>query len=313
MRFRGHLITGVNALLFAGPFAAGLAGYGCVLVPPFLAIFAIWTAIRRPGLWPQGRADWRDPARLLALAGHLLVLTVLIAGGLVIGRGVGGVLGVVPVLHPVLLPAILSFAALPLLRLLWSPNVAMAGTILFEEMPDIRPSRRLSAEGEGAVARLIVACEDVEPAEAEVLLAATLDAADAEARLNRLSGILSDSPDTLHAPLRRALIGWATRPVVFAEGRGLPGAMLAAFLAAAGSDELLRLLLPRAAVLLHAAPGRFAQFPPPAVLEDMACRSADAAVASALRALAGVLGRLAPAPMPRSLSGGAGRSRAAAV
>ncbi|MBE2275763.1 MAG: hypothetical protein IAE87_05640 [Rhodobacteraceae bacterium] len=312
MRFRGHLINGANALLFAGPFAAGLAGYGWALVPPFLAIFAIWSAIRRPDQWLQGFGGRHDPTRIFALAGRVLVLTALVVGGFVTGRGIGGVLGVMPALHPVL-PAILSFVALPFLRLLWSPNVAMAGTILFEEMPEIHHPRRLSAEGEAAVAHLVIACEDTDPVEAEVLLVATLDAADAEARLNRLSGILSDRPDTLHAPLRRALIGWATRPVAFAEGHGLPGAMLAAFLAAAGSDELLRLLLPRAAVLLHAAPRRFAQFPPPAVLEDMACRSTDAAVASALRALAGVLDRLAPAPMPRSLPAGARRSRAAAI
>lgn len=295
MRFRGQMIKGTSLLLYAGPAVAGLAGYGWAMVPPFVAIFALWLAIRRPEHWPQTVDDWLSLRGALAASGQVSMQAVFVIACFVVGRSLGGVLGLMPGFHPIV-PAVLSFAALPLLRLLWSPQAALAQAMVFDEIPEIRHPRLATVVACSAVDHLVKACDGADAARAELLLGMTLEAPDAPARLHRLAEVLAGSPADLHAPLRRALIGWATRPVAFAEGRGVPGAMQAAFAAAADCDDLLRYLLPRAVVLLHAAPARRGQFPEPAVLEDMARRCEAADVAGALDALAGLLSRLRPVP-----------------
>ncbi len=306
MRFRVQMVKAVSVLLYAGPLMAGVAGFGWAMVPPFVGLFGVWLALTRPGHWPQTAEEWLEPRAALAATGHLILQTALVVGCFVVGRGVGGVLGLFP--HfPALLPLFLSFLALPLVRLLWSPQAGLAQAMIFDEIPDIRLPRRVTVEVMSAIDRLVVTCEEASPAEADLLVDMALDAPDSAARLHYLANLLAEHPMPLHLPLRRALIGWATRPVDFTEGRNQPAALQAAFAAAAGSDDLLRYLLPRALVLLGAAPGRCRQFPAPALLADMALRAEAKDVAEALQALAGLLaqmtggafgGRLAGAPVP---------------
>ena len=125
MHNRLRLMQGATALLYLGPLIAGLGGFGWRIVPVFVAIFLMWTLILRPSTWPQSRADWSRPDLLVALLAQSLVQVLLVVLCFGIGRGLGGAFGTLPPI-PVLLPISISFAAIPLCRLIWNPKQAEA-------------------------------------------------------------------------------------------------------------------------------------------------------------------------------------------
>ncbi|MDP4033194.1 MAG: hypothetical protein Q8P60_10150 [Pseudorhodobacter sp.] len=132
MHNRLRLLKGATALLYFGPLLAGLGGFGWALVPGFAAIFLLWQAILRPQEWPHSLADWQRPDAMLALAARASLQVLLVVGCFGIGRGLGGVLGVLPPL-PMLLPFAVSFLALPLARLLRdSPQTVQIAGLLAE-------------------------------------------------------------------------------------------------------------------------------------------------------------------------------------
>jgi hypothetical protein len=276
-----------------GPLLAGLSGFGWAMLPPFVSIFVLWLVVLRPQQWPQSTAEWMTRSAWLAAISQVLSQTLLVAVCFGIGRGIGGVLGYVPLLQP-LLPVALSFGALTLARLFWSPERALAEDLSIDELmypvaqpPVIMQPQPLTGE---AVAELLALTDEAPLEEAGPLLEDVLEDADTFARLSALVEALSAAPAGRHRALRSALILWATEPATFAAGTA-PGAMRAAFAAAGQDADLLRLLVPRAAALSRAVPKRADQFPDPAVIDDIARRGTPADLAETLASLAQALRR----------------------
>lgn len=120
MDMRQKLLMGATALLYLGPLLAGMGGFGWLVVPVFVAIFTLWLMVMRPQDWPQVAADWRSRPMLVGLAARVMVQVLLVVVMFGIGRGVGGVLGVLPPL-PAMLPLAISGLAIPLSRMIWDP------------------------------------------------------------------------------------------------------------------------------------------------------------------------------------------------
>lgn len=120
MQNRLRMLMAVTALLYIGPLVAGLGGYGWAVVPLFAAIFLLWLFILRPHQWPQTLSAWVAPQALVALLTQGLVQVLLVALLFGVGRGIGGVLGTLPMIS-VLLPLSISFLSIPLARMIWDP------------------------------------------------------------------------------------------------------------------------------------------------------------------------------------------------
>lgn len=120
MQNRLRLLMGVTSLLYVGPLMAGLGGFGWAVVPLFAAIFMLWLFILRPHQWPRNLSEWRDPQALIALLTQGLVQFLLVAVLFGVGRGIGGVLGALP-MFSVVLPLSISFLSIPLARMIWDP------------------------------------------------------------------------------------------------------------------------------------------------------------------------------------------------
>jgi hypothetical protein len=116
MTTRSRILKGLNALLYIGPLLAGLAGQGWNMVPLFSMIFLLWLAVIQPGDWPHGRDEWRQRDRQLSVVTQSLVHILLVVVLFAIGRGLGGILGVLPLFNP-MLPVALSFLSVPVARL----------------------------------------------------------------------------------------------------------------------------------------------------------------------------------------------------
>lgn len=114
-RLRNWLFLAATALLYMGPLLAGLSDYGWGVMPFFVAVFLIWLALMRPGLWPASGSGWTGRT-WAALAGWTALQVVLVIFCFAIGRGVGGVLGALPSL-PLWLTLGLSTVSIPLARL----------------------------------------------------------------------------------------------------------------------------------------------------------------------------------------------------
>lgn len=301
MRIGARLLQTAGVALYLGPLLAGLAGFGWGLMPPFLAIFTLWLAVTRPQQWPQAPGDWLRRETWLAVAAQVLAQALLVAVCFGLGRGIGGVAGRLPDLHPIL-PLILSTSGLVLARLVWNPEQALAEGRSIDELlyPQRRPPRaRRLVPGDGVALDALLALPDAAPAaEALALLDDLLDDADSFVLLAPLVDTLSALPASRHAALRGALILWATEPERFAAGTA-PGALRAGFAAAGSDPALLHLLLPRARALALALPDRADRFPAPAVIEDIALRGLPHDLADALADLAALLrGEAGPRPTP---------------
>ncbi|MFE3838320.1 hypothetical protein [Pseudogemmobacter sonorensis] len=309
MRLRGLLVRAAMALLYMGPLLAGMAGSGWAMVLPFVLLFSLWLSVARPGEWPE-RGEWRAPRAFLVAATLILSQTLLVAIFFGIGRGIGGVTGHLPLLHPVL-PLAMSGLAIPLLRMIWDPRADLrVGTVT----PAAQGDPGGGAAGE-ALDRLLALSarqdEGADPGRAAVRLDQAIGVVGAWGLLPELSTLLATLPAAQHGGLRRALI---RRLGAEASGAApaIPGLPRAAFAAAGQEGALLRGLLPRAIDLALAEPARRAEFPAAKVLEDLANRLAPAGgegdPAGELRLLAMLL-RAAPgqgagarAPFPGAVS-----------
>ena len=319
MQARLRLLKGATALLYFGPLLAGIAGFGWRVVPLFVGIFLLWLFILRPQQWPRRLADWSRPEALIALLTQSVVQVLLVAVSLGIGRGIGGVLGVMPGV-PLMLPVAVSFLSIPLARMIWDPWRADAGEVVLDEA-----LARLEAEQDPApaddmkrrteVAARMVAALDRLPAEAAPeLLADHLHAMATQTSHEALRVALMDPiyDGSATAVVRRAAAVHATEPAVV---DGLHGSTYPLAVFRALSDgPTLGLFARRCAALVADRPDRLGDCPDP---EDvMALAARQPGVAADLAALAKALTKAKaavakPGAVLADLGGAEGQARAA--
>jgi hypothetical protein len=300
MQARLRLLKGATALLYFGPLLAGIAGFGWRVVPLFVGIYLLWLFILRPQQWPRKLADWSRPEALIALLTQSVVQLLLVAVSLGIGRGIGGVLGVMPAI-PLMLPVAVSFLSIPLARMIWDPWRADAGEVVLDEAlarleaeEDPAPADDLKRQTE--VAARMVAALDRLPAEAAPgLLADHLHAMATQTSHEALRVALMDPiyDGSATAVVRRAAAVHATDPAVvdILKGSTYPMAVFRALT----DGPTLALFAARCADLAAEKPDRLADCPDPEDVVTLAARVPGAAaelaaLAKALtRAKAGVL------------------------
>ena len=293
MHNRLRLLAGATALLYFGPLLAGLAGAGWGIVPLFGAIFLLWLLIIRPHLWPDTWADWARSEALITLVTQIITQLLLVTILLGIGRGIGGALGLKPP-FPALLPVAISFLAVPLARLVWSP-IAVEGAIgpgpnAAETPRDLTLGAPINRQTDPDLVREILAPMLALPEESSD---ATLDQ-----HLKAISAHLD--PEMIRAGLKaaadqpiaiRARILHATHPGVadILSGPQYPAEALAS---SGGADPTLALFAARCALMIADEPDLYADCPRP---DDLRARAATAApeTAAALTQLAATLDRLA--------------------
>jgi hypothetical protein len=314
-----RLLKGATALLYLGPLLAGIAGYGWRVVPLFLGIFLLWLFILRPQQWPRKWADWSRPEALIALLTQSVVQLLLVAVSLGIGRGIGGVLGVMPEI-PLMLPVAVSFLSIPLARMLWDPWRADAGEVVLDEA-----LARLEAEQDPApaddmkrrteVAARMVAALDRLPAEAAPeLLADHLHAMATQTSHEALRVALMDPiyDGSATAVVRRAAAVHATEPAVV---DGLHGSTYPLAVFRALSDgPTLGLFARRCAALVAERPDRLGDCPDPEDVMALAARQPGAAadLAALAKALTKAKAAVAkPGALLADLGGAEGQARAA--
>lgn len=294
MQARLRLLKGATALLYLGPLLAGIAGFGWRVVPLFVAIFLLWLFILRPQQWPRTLADWSRPEALIALLTQSLVQLLLVAVSLGIGRGIGGVLGVMPAI-PLMLPVAVSFLSIPLARMIWDPWRADTGEVVLdaalarlEAEEDPAPADDLKRRTE--VAARMVAALDRLPAEAAPgLLADHLHAMATQTSHEALRVALMDPiyDRSATAVVRRAAAVHATDPAVvdLLQGSTYPMAVFRALT----DGPTLALFAARCADLVAQKPVRLADCPDPEDVMALAARVPGAA--AELAALAKALTR----------------------
>ena len=267
MPTRMRLLKGATALLYIGPLFAGMSGFGWGLVVPFTAIFVVWLMILRPEQWPATPDEWLTGRACLATVAQILSQVALVAVLFGIGRGIGAVAGVVPVVNPVL-PLSVSFLAIPLCRMLWDARAAADRGIFLDDEAEAAHRPRAAAEAGAAVTPLLNLADNAPDAQVDAAVARILGGTSGDVRLKALTAALAN-PGRSHAALRRALVMWATEPEVIAPGR-IPHAAASAFAIAEGNPDLLRLFVPRAMALIAAFPYRAQGFPTAARLRQAA-------------------------------------------
>ena len=300
LRHRVRYLQAVTALLYMGPLVAGLSGFGWAMLTPFVSVFVLWLILLRPHQWPQTYAEWLHWQAITAALSQILSQILLVAVLFGLGRGIGGVLGLEPQVHP-FLPLGMSMAALPLMRLVWDPERALAEGVTIDALaqvaraPDRRGAGRKAARQR--VADLLALANDADSQLVLVLLHEASESGDGWAVAKALAEALPQAPETRHGALRQAIIHWATDPAIHASG-AVPGGLGAAFAAAGRDPALLRIVAPRAVALAQAMPDRTDQFPDPATLDRLAQSGVPADVERSLQALANALrtGLAQPSP-----------------
>ncbi len=310
MTMRLRLLQGATALLYMGPLLAGLAGFGWAMLPPFVGVFVLWLMVLRPHQWPQTNREWLHSDTWLAALTQLLSQILLVSVLFGIGRGIGGVLGQVPLFFP-LMPLSMSFLAVPLARLVWNAERANADGVTIDELlyPHSQPAPLVcpAATPEDVVRPLLQMAGDCPLTEVGPALEEVLDDGGAWARLAVLTEALDAAPGQ-HMVLREALVLWATEPENFASNLA-PAGMRAAFRVAATDLRLLQRLLPRAAALARVMPERHAQFPDRSEIEPLSLLRLPGQLAADHAAL---LAALYPRPVAESQLRGARLHRAGA-
>ena len=230
MAIRLRLLQGATALLYMGPLIAGLAGFGWAMLLPFVSVFVLWLMLLRPHQWPQSNREWLQASAWIAALTQILTQVLLVAVLFGIGRGIGGVMGQVPLVFP-MLPLALSFIAIPLARLVWNSDKALAKGLSIDELlyPHKQPQPTLHpAPTPEVVVEPLFAFPDNAPlADLGPALEEALEDAGAWAVLAVVADRLDAAPGR-HACLREALLIWATDPGNFASNAA-PAGMRAAF------------------------------------------------------------------------------------
>lgn len=130
MKPRLVLFSMTAALLYVGPFLAGLTGSSIVLLPVFAAIFVIWVVLMRPAIWSKVTEGGTPLGLAMYLGGITILQMLLVVLAFALGRGLGTLTGDVSAI-PQWLPPLLSLAALPIGRLIWTPDADLTATEAF--------------------------------------------------------------------------------------------------------------------------------------------------------------------------------------
>jgi hypothetical protein len=126
MKRQVKLFSVAAAMLYLGPFLAGLSAAPITVMPIFVAIFMLWITVMRPSVWAKATAQG-TPAALAVLLGSItLVQTLLVVLAFAIGRGMGGLVGNLSMQPWV--PVLISLLSVPAARILWNPAIDSAET-----------------------------------------------------------------------------------------------------------------------------------------------------------------------------------------
>ena len=292
MHNRLRLLRLVTAVLYFGPLLAGLIGQGWGMVPVFVGIFLLWSVILRPHLWPASAADLARSEALVAAASLIATQILLVVVCFAVGRGLGGVLGVMPAL-PAYLPAALSFLSVPLSRLIWNPRVAAENTGFDPVTHDVAAravdTPALAAE---MLAQVMALPDDVGEAELQQHLSAISAHVDPVAiRLTLGDAVAARRANRVGV---KALIVHATDPALSNLMSG--SAYIAQAFAAAGRDaELLALFARRCVMALEDEPDLAADCPPVDAIARAAQEVGEPVATAGLNRLVGLLDQNNPA------------------
>ncbi len=287
MHNRLRLLKLTTALLYFGPLLAGLMGQGWGMVLAFTAVFLTWSVIIRPHLWPRsvsdlGRSDSFVPLATLVTTQLLLVIACFAAG-----RGLGGVLAVKPDLPPYL-PLALSFVAVPVSRLIWTPQV-MAENVGFDP---IQHDAAAMADDPAALASEFLARVRALPDDvAEDVIQSHLTAISAHLDPVLIRKALGDAvaQGAAGRAITKALIVHATDPADsdLMAGSAYPAQ---AFAAARSDPELLGLFARRCTLALGHDADLAADCPSAEAVAGAARDCRDPTIAAELNRLGGLLG-----------------------
>jgi hypothetical protein len=281
---RHRLLQLVTLLLYAGPLLAGMAGFGWVYVAAFAAIFLLWQVVLRPLDWPREAGRWRDRDLQASALARLALLGILVAVLFGIGRGIGGIFGLLPRMSP-LAPLGLSLLSIPLARL-----------VELREAPSVTPPSPDADHLAAATAR------------AELLLQPVQDLPEStppEAVAEHLRAIAAHvDPARLHEALVARVRAGGARPalVTALALQGSDAALLASLPGGAGTAAFqalpdlpapLALFARRAEAALAADPGLWWSLPSSDMLAARAAHVAGTEAEAALLALMAATDRLA--------------------
>lgn len=247
MRNRLRLLMAATALLYLGPLLAGLSGQVWAAVPVFVLIFLLWSIVMRPQSFPRAAAAWAEPRIWIGALTQLAVQALLVLLLFGLGRGIGGVAGFLPLLHP-LLPAAVSALSVPLSRLVWDPERAAKIDALLDDAlaqiggtspaEDARRKAELDAEVDRVRARIEAGETDLERLAEDV---------PAWQMFQAISDLKIAGP--LRPALRAGLIDFATSPARSMELQGQEAPTFAFMMIEADAGDCARFAARYAALL----------------------------------------------------------------
>ena len=298
MHSRLRLLMGATALLYLGPLMAGLGGFGWAMVPVFTVIFLLWLFILRPHQWPRSAAGWQNAGVVTGAATQAVVQLLLVTVLFGIGRGIGGVLAIVPP-FPVMLPIAVSFLSIPLSRLVWNPwKAAQMDQFLDQALREIHAAPPAYREGRVTLAQQrlaqLLSLPDDTPVpkisrQLDIIGMETDETAVRTALLDRAN---AEAPSRLE---QLALILHATdgRLIEVVGGDG-PTLALATLTAKAAAPDLIALYATRLAAALDEDSDLWGPSPSVTRLAEVLETYADTVADLPLRALMAATDRAAP-------------------
>lgn len=299
MKNRIRALRGATGLLYFGPLLAGACGAGWSVIPVFVALFLLWLVVLRPQDWPQSLEDWQSPDAWIGLTTRVVVQLILVLLCYSIGAGFAGMTGL-PFDIPMVLPILLSLAAVPLARLVWPHTLGVTMDLFLQDAYGQPEALSVDGQPVSRAQRREIALQLAQPmiglpADAQTdTIAAHLRALATHVAADDLFDALMErhgaEPD--RSVLRRALILHATSPqtVEACPGRATP---VVALQVAGREPELLRMFADCCRQLLDQDVDAWGECPNQSALEA-ARRGADGPAAESLARLIAMNRSLAP-------------------
>lgn len=264
-----RIVMAATALLYLGPLLAGLGGYGWSMVPAFTLLFVLWLIVMRPQLWPRELSAWTRPEVIVAALAQVMVQVLLIVICFGIGRGIGGVAGVLPMLSP-LFPLAVSLLSIPLTRMVYNPEkMAQMDSFLDDALRRIQEvsvepapiSPEIQADVDAAIAPVLALADDAPDDQAQAAVSAAmrqgvgLPVSMGQHLIAALDPVV---PPRMAA--RRGLVLWGTEPQSLVDHPD-EQPLRAGFAVTWLHPDLLSLYVDRALPLIEGDPGLWECFP----------------------------------------------------